>query len=169
MTSLSKYDPGVTPILCGHLSARGLTDEQIGTLLGVKENTFKSWRHRRPELVEAMKPGKDFIDSLVEGSLLKQALGSDVEEITRERVPTGKMKADGTPRMKMQVTKRVRRQITGNTIACFFWLKNRQPKTWKDRNYVTIDDARPYEQMSDEELRQIVAAGAVDGNGAGRN
>ena len=159
---LTKYDAAITPTLCGHLAARGLTEDEISALIGVSRRTLVTWKDRYPEFRQALQSSKDFVDALVEGSLLKCALGYDVEELTRERIASGKTRADGTPRMRFAVTKRVRKTIGPDKIACIHWLNNRKPKQWRSRNHVVFEDERPFESMSDEELRQIVAGSISD-------
>ncbi len=116
-----------------------------------------------------MQPGKDLIDCLVEGTLLKRAYGYEVEEVTREKVEVSKNK-NGTPHFKTIVSKRVTKHIPGDVVAMIFWLKNRKPADWKDRNHLILDRARPFESMSDDELVKIAAgANGGNGNGAGIN
>lgn len=160
----SSYDPAITPILCYHLAGRGLTDSAIAELLSVKPSTFRGWRRIHPELKEAMKPSKDFVDSLVEGSLLKRALGYPVEEVTEE--PTGKGR-------KRRISKVVKKAIPPDVVACIFWLKNRKPMHWKDKNHLVVDDPNEFDwsRFSDDQLRQVAAIEATsgNGNGAGKN
>jgi hypothetical protein len=171
---LSKYDPAITPVLCSHLAARGLTDEQIAELIHVSDRTLDNWKARYHELREAMRPGKELTDTLAETSLYKRVLGYDFEEITRERLQVG-VKDDGSPRFRMVVTKRVTRHIPGDVSAQQTWLNNRRPDRW--RNTARIDlhhsgkvDTRPdYSKLNDEELTIARALAAKAEAHAGSN
>jgi hypothetical protein len=171
---LSKYDSGIIPQLAYHLAVAGNTDKQIAELIGVAEKTFTLWKGRYPELREAMKPGKDFIDALVEGSMLKRALGYEDEEVTREAVATdwdviGKSAVP--TRWKMKVTKRVKKRVASDVVACIFWLKNRKPADWRDRNYLSISGSfkKPDSKLSDEELTTMKGLAAKAEAHAGKN
>ena len=72
--NLRKYDPALHPCLCYWMARAGLTLEQMAEELGIASGTMDKWRAKHPELKDAMKPGVDFVDALVEGSLLKRAL-----------------------------------------------------------------------------------------------
>lgn len=157
MASTRRYCPGITTQLAYWMARSGLTDEQIAEELGVKRATFASWRKRYPELRDAMKPGKEFVDFLVQGSLLKRALGQKVREVTRERVPVEweKIGQSAVPcRWAMKITKRVVKELPGEVGAQAFWLKNRQG--WRDAYDVkhggTIEHKQDLSALTDEEL-----------------
>jgi len=172
---LSKYDPALTPQLAYHLAVAGNIDAQIAALIGVTEKTFTLWKGKYPELREAMKPGKDWIDALVEGSLLKRAMGYQDEEVTREAVATDWEhigNAAVAVRWKMRVTKRVKKHVASDVIACIFWLKNRKPADWKDRNYLAFNatfNKPDYSKLSDEELMIMRALATKAEVHAGKN
>jgi hypothetical protein len=50
--------------------------------------------------------------------------------------------------------------ISGNMVAQIFWLKNRQPKRWRDKQHVfqasSVTHKKDYEHMSDEELEHEI-------------
>jgi transcriptional regulator with XRE-family HTH domain len=131
----------------------GLTLEQIAEQIGVSDRTIDRWVHAHPELRSAMKPAKDFIDNLVEGSLLKRAMGYDVVEVTRENVTIG-FRPDGSPKTKLKVTKKVTKHIPADPASMIVWMKNR--KGWRDRVDMvhggSIAVKPDYSKLSDEEL-----------------
>lgn len=117
----------------------GLTDEQIAHNLGISIQTFYTYKKQHIEFFEALKKGKEVVDFEVENALLKRALGFEYEEVTKERV-VRKDKEDnvitdneGLPTYEMVVTKTVKKDIVPDTTAQIFWLKNRKPKDWKDK------------------------------------
>ncbi|MFL0198709.1 transposase [Clostridium sp. WILCCON 0269] len=120
----------------------GLTDEQIAKNLGIHAATLYEYKKRYSEFSEALKRGKEVIDFEVENALLKRALGYSYTEVIRERVirkdEHGKVLTDihGFPTYDMVVTKTVKKEVVPDTIAQIFWLKNRKPKEWKDKQDV---------------------------------
>ncbi|AZV56067.1 transposase [Clostridium sp. AWRP] len=117
----------------------GLTDEQIAHNLGISIQTFYTYKKQHIEFFEALKKGKEVVDFEVENALLKRALGYEYEEVTKERMvrkdEKGKVLTDihGFPTYEMVVTKTVKKVATPDTTAQIFWLKNRKPKEWKDK------------------------------------
>lgn len=95
----------------------GLTDKQIMECLGVSNDLFYKWKREKPEFKEALKKGKEVIDRQVENALLKAALGYEYEEDA-----IGK---DGVYRLS--------KYAHPNTTALIFWLKNRKPEMWRDK------------------------------------
>ena len=59
----------------------GLTEAQIAHNMGVGYSTLGEWKNRFPEIVEALKKGKEVVDYEVENALLKKALGGDTGAI----------------------------------------------------------------------------------------
>lgn len=99
----------------------GLTEEQIYTNLGVSHTTFNKWKNEKIELVEALKKGKEVIDRQVENALLRAALGYGYQEDTVTN------KGEVVSLNKVQHP---------NTTALIFWLKNRKPKDWRDKQEI---------------------------------
>jgi transposase-like protein len=108
----------------------GLTNDQIAHNLGITEKTLYEWQNKYSEFSEALKRGKEVIDIEVENALLKRALGYRYEEITYEAVEIGENR---TPATKI---KTVVKEIQPDTTAQIFWLKNRRPDAWRDKQNV---------------------------------
>lgn len=102
----------------------GLTDEQIAHNMGIKRQTLYEWMKRFPDISDTLKKGKEVVDRQVENALLKNALGFYYEEETVTN------KGD-------VVT--VRKYEKPNTTAQIFWLKNRKPKQWRDKQELQHD------------------------------
>lgn len=105
----------------------GLTDEQIAHNMGIRTSTLYEWKKKYLEISEALKRGKEVVDILVENALLKKALGYTVKE--------QKVTKDG-------LIVEIEKEISPDTTAQIFWLKNRKPDKWRDRveNINTNDD-----------------------------
>lgn len=112
----------------------GLTDEQIAQNMGVAYSTFRTWRDKYSALSAVLKKNKDVADRQVENSLFERALGG-----TREVRKTFKVKEkyyDNHGKLcekekLVQATDEV--YIPGDTTAQIFWLKNRKPDKWRDK------------------------------------
>lgn len=99
----------------------GLTNEQIANNIGISTVTLYDWQNKYPSFSNALKKGKEVVDIEVENALLKRAMGYTYEEKTIEN---GK------------VTKIVTKQVAPDTTALIFWLKNRKPNMWRDKQEV---------------------------------
>ncbi len=108
----------------------GLTDEQIAHNMGIAYSTLKNWKDKHMAILAALKKGKEVVDLQVENALLKRALGYEYEEV-KEKYELG----DLTERT---VTKK---QVIPDTTAQIFWLKNRKPEKWRDKQEVEDNTA----------------------------
>lgn len=151
MARPSKYDSHVQPKLnlVESWARDGLTDEQIAHNLGISTAVYYDYKNKYPEFSEALKNGKDDIDVIVENALLKRAVGYEYEEVTQEPLYDNEglpiLNADGTP--KIAVTKIVRKQVSPDTTAQIFWLKNRRPGAWRDKHDVEHSGTISVEKM----------------------
>lgn len=136
-------------ILVEDWARNGLTDEQIANNLGISKTTFYKYKKEHSELSELLKKGKEVIDTQVENALLKRALGYTYEEQSTETFLNGNVK-------KKTITK----HIPGDTTAQIFWLKNRRPDKWRDKNVVEhqgeLTTTNPLSGLTTEELRNIL-------------
>lgn len=125
--AITKYETVVLPNLnlIERWKRNGASEEDIAKRLGIAYSTFNLYKNKKSELSEALKKGKEIVDTEVENAILKRALGYSYEEITRENI-------DG----KMKITKVVTKQVVPDTTAQIFWLKNRCPESWRDKMQV---------------------------------
>lgn len=96
----------------------GLTEEQIAHNMGISTKTLYNWKQKHLPILHALKSGKEVVDRKVENALLKSALGFHY----KEEVVTNK--GDVVEIVKYEKP---------NTTAQIFWLKNRKPKEWRDK------------------------------------
>lgn len=143
----------------------GLTDEQIAHNVGVSRSTLSEWKNKYQDISDALKRGKEVIDIMVENSLLKRALGyeyierkyvqvtmDDEEyfflqnqvrneyklnnpEATLEEIEAA---ARSVSRMKRVLAEEKTKEVVPDVTAQIFWLKNRKPETWRDRQQTEI-------------------------------
>lgn len=119
-----KYEYWLTPegLLKLEAWARdGLIDKQIAENIGITLSTLYEWKKTYPDISESLKKGKEVVDIQVENALLKRALGYVYEEKKVE------VSEDGT-----KVTKTIK-EVVPDTTAQIFWLKNRRPDRWRDK------------------------------------
>jgi hypothetical protein len=88
--------------------ALGATDSDLAELFDVETSTIALWKIKHRHFSDAIKTGKAETDSLIEKSLVKRAMGFEVQD----------------------------KIFPPDTTACIFWLKNRKPKDWRDKTEV---------------------------------
>lgn len=103
----------------------GLVNEQIAENIGIHPSTLYEWQNKYPEIAEALKQGKEVVDRQVENALLKRALGYEYEEVKMIATENGGKRVEKT-----------RKQVPPDVTAQIFWLKNRKPKEWRDKQEV---------------------------------
>ena len=99
----------------------GLTDEQIAHNMGIRRETLYDWKKKYPNITNVLKRGKEVVDRQVENALYRTAIGFEYEEET--------VTNDG-----MIVT--TKKYSKPNTTAQIFWLKNRKPHEWRDKQEI---------------------------------
>lgn len=109
----------------------GLTEEQISKNMGIAYSTLRVWKNKFSALSAALKRGKEVVDIEVENSLLKAAKGYFVDE-EKQYIS----EVNGVVTKRKEITKKY---IAPNTTAQIFWLKNRKPSDWRDKNIVELD------------------------------
>ena len=98
----------------------GAIDEQLAVFFDVSVTTLNTWKKLYPDFLASIKKGKEIADLEVTKSLKKRASGM---------------------KLKKQVVKdgdiiEIEDEIPPDTAAAIFWLKNRQPKIWRDKQDV---------------------------------
>ena len=141
----------------------GLTNEQIAQNIGITQSTLYEWQKKYSEISEALKRGKDIVDRQVENALLKRALGYEYTEKTyiqvemkgeefhafktaymnRYRLEHPEATAEELrlvelqlPRTKSVLDQEKTKEVVPDTTAQIFWLKNRKPTEWRDKQQV---------------------------------
>lgn len=132
----SKWEQVKTKLVLVEGWARdGLTNEQIATNLGVGKTTFYKMLNEHSELSELLKKGKEIVDYEVENALLKRALGYEYDESTYE------VKYDEKQEKYVEVlTKKVTKQVSPDTTAQIYWLNNRKPKQWRNKQDIDLSN-----------------------------
>lgn len=104
---------------------KGATDKDLAEFFEVTEQTINNWKEKHCTFFESIKKGRDFFDTgMVENALLNRALGM---KLTETRISGGG--SDDEAPSAVEVTK----DIPPDTGAAIFWLKNRNPARWRDK------------------------------------
>lgn len=112
----------------------GLTDEQIADNIGISRSTLNSWKDKYSDISDTLKRGKEVVDRQVENSLFERALGGTHEVRKTFKIKEKYYDDHGKLCEKeklVQATDEV--YIPGDTTAQIFWLKNRKPDKWRDK------------------------------------
>lgn len=127
---MARWDPWLTEdglLKIQGWATDGLIEKQIAKNMGVAIRTLINWKNKFPELAKALSKGKDVADREVENALHKRALGYWVTETKTTILPDGDVK-----------TEEMHRHIVPDTTAQIFWLKNRKPDQWREKNDLTL-------------------------------
>ena len=143
-----KYEQWLTPeglLKLEGWARDGLTDEQIAQKIGIHSDTLNEWKKKYSDISDTLKRGKEVVDLRVENALLKRALGYEYEEVS-EKYESGTL-------TEKKVTKK---QVVPDTTAQIFWLKNRRPDKWKDKQDVQVSGELKTEKTKlDDLIKQI--------------
>lgn len=139
----------------------GLTDEQISLNMGIAVRTLYNWKDKHVQILQALKKGKEVVDRQVENALLKRALGYKYDELTYEQVPIKPyIDDDGNVKeYQLEVVKKVTKQQAPDVTAQIFWLKNRRPDKWRDKQDIEhsggVTNQIDLSGLTVEELRKL--------------
>lgn len=186
-----KYETHVKPklLLIEAWARDGLIIEQIAEKLGIAASTFYDYKNNHPELSEALKKGQEVVDVEVENALFKRALGyeytekkyepvamSDDEYELQKQIAVNRYKLEhpeatmielrsvelGVSRYRMTLVEEKVKEVIPDTTAQIFWLKNRRPNKWRDKQDIEHSGKMSHEvqveALSDDELRERIAA-----------
>lgn len=133
----TKYNPEYHPIQVMKYCLAGLIDTQIAQLFEISVSTLNEWKKEYPEFSESIKKGKDEADCNVASMLYKKAVGFKEKRQVPFKVKKT-MNGVGSEE-KIEIVE-VEDYYPPETSAQIFWLKNRQPQTWRDKQNVEIEE-----------------------------
>lgn len=108
------------------LAALGATDIEVADFFDVDVRTVYRWKHDHPEFCQSLNVGKDKADERVINSLYQKAVGYE-QDAVKIFMPAN---ADAP------VYADFREKIAPDTTAAIFWLKNRRPAEWRDKQEI---------------------------------
>ena len=115
----------------------GAIDEDIAQFFGVAVSTVYKWKNDFPEFSEAIKRGKSIADRQVAEKLIERAMGSTVtqqKEVKLKSVEYENGKKVSEEERVEIVT--LEATLPPDTQAVIFFLKNRRPDLWRDKQEV---------------------------------
>jgi len=129
------------------LAIKGFTDKEIAQVLGITEQTLNNWKKAQPKFFESLKIAKEDADRKVERSLYERACGYEHPE---DKIFNNAGKALIVCTVK---------HYPPDPTSMIFWLKNRQPKKYSDRQELDINvGLKGYtEKEIEEELKALEA------------
>ena len=101
----------------------GATDKDLADFFSVSLPTIWRWQSAHPEFCSALKVGKSAADDRVERSLYHKANGYSFKA-TKIFMPANASAPVYAPYIE---------HIPPDTTACIFWLKNRRPEQWREK------------------------------------
>ena len=90
------------------------------TMIGISSKTLSNWRCGHPDLEAAIRQTDQLVNAMVEGSLLKRALGYEADEVVEELV-------EG----EMRPVRIIHRHVPADTKAALAWLYSRRSDRWR--------------------------------------
>ena len=160
----------------------GLTNEQIAKKIGVRRQTISEWSKKYPDIADALKKGKEVVDSEIEDSLISvmkkhtitttqyKMVKKDDFNLKAERSKFANIykldHPDATKNEiliataenvevyeKIPISKTVT-EVDPNTSAIIFWLKNRRPDIYRDQTFQKLNEANARKTLAEAQLSE---------------
>jgi hypothetical protein len=127
------------------LCLQGATDQELADFFEIDVRTIYDWKRTKPEFSQAIMRGKILADAEVANKLYERACGYVVNAVKLYRQDDGSV---------LQVPYQI--EHPPDTQAASLWLRNRQPRLWRDKHEIDVADAGEslMDGMTDEELIQ---------------
>jgi len=116
------------------LCTLGATDIELADFFGVSVRTIYRWSAEHGEFCQALKQGKEVADERVTRALYHRATGYSFDTVKI-------MQYEGAV---MEVP--YREHVAPDTTAMIFWLKNRRPDLWREKQEIDVS-VRPFEEI----------------------
>lgn len=125
----SKYDKTIPPLdQIEVMAEKGFTNYDFEDVFHIAHSTFSIWIKEHPDLSNAIKKGKEKADSKVEQSLFHRANGYSHDAVKIFLNKKGKT-----------VYAKYIEHYLPDTMACIYWLNNRQPSKWSQKPEVNVE------------------------------
>lgn len=106
----------------------GATDAELASFFEVDVRTIHRWKIESDKFCHSIRVGKETADERVERSLYQKAIGYEQEEV-KIFMPANRDEPVYAP---------FTAKIAPDTTAAIFWLKNRRPAEWRDKQEVEL-------------------------------
>lgn len=118
----------------------GHTDAELASFFEVDERTINNWKIDYPDFFQSIKKGKEIADGNVVQSLYHRAIGYQAPDID---IKMYEGQIIETPYTK---------HYPPDATSAIFWLKNRQPKKWRDKQVTEHEGGITVEHKSMDEI-----------------
>lgn len=108
----------------------GATDKEMADFFAVSEQTINAWKQAHPEFLESLKKGKMLADANVADRLFSRAMGYSHDAVKIAVSPSGE-------HHQVAFTE----HYPPDTTAAIFWLKNRRPDQWREKQTTELTGA----------------------------
>jgi len=121
--------------VASRLVAAGMTEKDIGYVLGVKPTTIKKWKQRYEEFKLACKDGKEVAKQYIIANGLRAATGYDYEEVdvTHERNLEGKLE------IKKKTVKLRHRPVDKDLLMFFLINLDKDFGNWRNVKSIEVE------------------------------
>lgn len=115
----------------------GAIDEDLALYFNVCVATIGNWKNAQPEFLEAIKKGKAETDRGIGGKLIDRASGAEWYEEKEVKLKSTYYDDQGRKCEKEEVKiVQVRKAAPPDVTALIFFLKNRRPDLWRDKQEI---------------------------------
>lgn len=111
------------------LALLGKTDAEIGEVFGVSDTTVARWMARKAKFRWAVQSGRDEADGRMAASLYERGMG-----YSHPAVKIFPPKVEGGEPLVVDYVE----HYPPDTAAASLWLRNRQPKLWREKTEMAV-------------------------------
>lgn len=131
-------------LLAENLTLLGLDRPRLAEALGVSHQTIDRWIATQSEFREAILRAREPADGNIVRALYQRAQGF----VARQQRPMILKNPDGSQRV--EIVEYLER-FPPDTLATVFWLKNRQPQHWRDKQDIDMSISGTIGRLPDED------------------
>lgn len=139
----------------------GLDDKQIAEHIGYSAAHFSVLKGRTPKLSNALKKGRAPLDTIVESTMYRRAVGMSINVEQAFKCKEVSYDENGN-RHETEVIKTVtlKQELPPDTTAQIFWLKNRKPDYW-NKQPIRIDETTNGKEIQAPRVLSVKEAKAL--------
>jgi hypothetical protein len=125
----------------------GATDQELADFFEMDVRTIYDWKRTKPEFSKAIMRGKMQADAEVAAKLYERACGYTHGAVKIYRADDGSV-------IKVPYTV----EYPPDTQAASLWLRNRQPRLWRDKHEIDVTDAGEslMDGMTEDQLIELL-------------
>ena len=128
------------------LYKRGMTDADVCAVLNISTYTIHNWKKKNPDYFQEVQDWREKADREIEKCLRDRAKGWIGKE---DKIV---MVYDREQKQSVPKVITINKYYPPDTTAAIFWLKNRHPDRWQDRQQV---DANLHIQVSRKHYKEV--------------